>query len=773
MFYRGKKSEYSKYFDIDWNHPSPQLKSRLLAPFLGQAHHKAFSQGKIKVVLAPEGLCFKYYQHLFPLSLNTYSAIFNDSAPPQLKDLLPEPDIARLYKLYNSDSKIKNYIDQLLGKINQDSSLYFSLAHKQNFRLSYYKMANELINYRQFFTINHLISAATERKEVFDYMHQALEELARKKIIQGGRVDHIDGLYNPLQYLKRLKSCLGLRFIVVEKILGQKENLPAEWPVYGTTGYDYLNQLNGIFCNTRNQAAFDRIYKSFTGNHEDFGSIAYQAKKMILEKHMQGDLDNLARQLLKTAPSLPDAQDFSPRSLTAALTALLSAFPVYRTYVNTKASPQDQKFLNQAVRQAAARQPHLVGEIKFIARLFKKTGHKKFKARFQQLTGPLMAKGFEDTLLYKYNRLLSLNEVGSSPDKFGIGLTDFYHFCQNRQSDWPRSLNATSTHDTKRGEDARLRLNVLSEIPGRWQQRLKLWKKLNQSKRTRVGNSFYPDPNDEYFLYQAMIGAWTSGPRKQFKSRMQSYIVKAVREAKVHTAWIRPDNRYEKAFILFFNRLTEDSRFMDDFSHWVTEISYFQSFSSLSQVLIKITSPGIPDFYQGTELEDFSLVDPDNRRPVNYGQRIKMLQYIEEKRDSNNLAGQILDDRQSSLAKLFLIYKALQARTKYQNLFIKGDFKPLPIKGRFKYNIIAFSRNLGSQSIITIAPRFFTQLVSFNQRPLGRAVYQDTRTAIPYSNLYNLLTGEKIESGNIFIGDILKDFPVAMLHAEGGSYGKG
>lgn len=760
LFKKGDSSRYHNYFDIDWNHCSRPLKGKVLAPFLDTAHHKAYMQKKVRLCWGPDGFYLDYCGLSFPLKDGSYEAVLGKSSPVDTKG---HSGPQKLYRLYKKDPNIKKYIDERIEKINNDRHEYFDLMERQVFRLTYWKVANEQINYRRFFTINHLICTSTQKEEVFLYLHQGIKKMVADGIADGVRVDHIDGLYNPLKYLKRLKRYLGIPFIIVEKILAADEELPKEWPVWGTTGYDFLNQLNAVFCKAGSQKNFDRIYHRFIGEKFDLDRLLYTKKKLVVDRQMQGDVENLANLLLRSERMKNEETTLA--SLKKAITCLLASYPVYRTYAGLKASGQDKKYIQAAAKVASYHEPELEYELSMLQEILSGTSNKKFRMKFQQYTGPVAAKGFEDTFLYNFNRLLSLNEVGSDPKIFGISLKKYYDFCAQRAKKWPNSLNATSTHDTKRGEDARARLNVLSEVPGLWEKKLSRWRKLNKNKKAIEG---CPDKNDEYFLYQAMLGSY-NGPISDFKKRMEVYIIKAIREAKVHTAWIKPDDRYEKGFLDFFIKVLGDDVFMDDFSQFVSKISFWQSLNTLSQTLIKITSPGIPDFYQGTELQDYSLVDPDNRKKIDYQKRALLLKKITSEENSRDFFHNMLAGLGDGTAKMFLTKKALQARRENIDNFQTGDFKPFSVSGKFKENIIAFGRTLSQRCLVTLAPRFYSQLSEEGRIPLGMAIYKDTQIHLPFRNAKNLLTGKETQSN--LAGEILSDFPVALLlgeEAEGG-----
>ena len=488
-------------------------------------------------------------------------------------------------------------------------------------------MAAEEINYRRFFCVNGLISIRVEDEQVLNYTHGLIFDLIKRRVITGLRIDHVDGLYDPASYLQKVRGRAPATYIVVEKILNLNEDLPPLWPVQGTTGYDFTNYVNELFCQKENERAFSRIYAGVTGLKNSYEEVARDNKKLMIQEDMASDVHNLA-QLLKNISSRDrHGSDITLNALQRALTEVLAVFPVYRTYINqVVVSENDRKYILEAVDRARANFPALLHGFAFVRRFLlldfpdyvseeEKRDWLHFAMRFQQLTGPVMAKGVEDTTLYVYNRLLSLNEVGGRPDHFGCSLEEFHKFNTKKRDLWPDSLNATSTHDTKRGEDARARINVLSEMPDEWLKKLRTWIRINRGKKKRVHGLAVPDRNDEYFLYQTLIGAWpfSDAEYPEFIERIKAYIVKAVREAKVHTAWLKPDTEYENAYVSFAEKIlarSEANEFLKELIPFCRRVSHYGILNSLSQTLIKITSPGVPDFYQGTELWDLSLVDP-------------------------------------------------------------------------------------------------------------------------------------------------------------------
>jgi len=511
-----------------------------------------------------------------------------------------------------------------------------------------------------------------------------------------------------------------------------------------------------------------------------------EKRRLIIQEDMAGDVDNLAHLVKEIASLDRHGSDITLYALRRALTEVMAVFPVYRTYINpTVSSESDTEYIRQAIDAAKANNPALLHEFGFIQRFLLldysdylsdevKRRWLHFVMRFQQITGPLMAKGFEDTVLYVYNKLLSLNEVGGTPNRFGYSIEEFHDFNTKRCKTWPHSLNATSTHDTKRGEDVRARINVLSEIPGDWERNVKSWIRINKGKKRRIGGAYVPDKNDEYFLYQTLVGAFPFHESEfpQFVKRIKKYVIKAVREAKVHTGWLKPDTEYEDAYLSFVEEILTPSdvnTFLKEFIPFHKKISHYGVFNSLSQVLMKITSPGVPDFYQGTELWDLNLVDPDNRRPVDFKKRRQLLREIKKKAESNivELIEELLASREDGRLKLFLTYMALQARKRDPEIFLNGDYVPLETAGRFKGNIIAFARHYLDTWALTIAPRFLSDVVTDDRLPLGEPVWQDTRVSLiagSPSRWNNVLTGEVHDSHDSFsVGEVLRNFPVALL----------
>ncbi|MBW4631138.1 MAG: malto-oligosyltrehalose synthase [Iphinoe sp. HA4291-MV1] len=819
----GPDSSYVDYFDISWNSPFASNYEPILAPLLGNFYGECLENGEIQLNYDERGLNVNYYSLKLPLKLESYAKFLTQNLGKLAKTLgrkhpifvrllgvlyivknIPSEATAQqrqdqaafvkglLWELYTDNSEVKTFIDENLQLFNgepgkpESFNLLDSLLSEQNFRLCYWKVGAEEMNYRRFFTVNELISVKVEDLKVFKNTHDLICKLVSEGKFTGLRIDHIDGLYDPKQYLERLREKTGDTYITVEKILQQGEDLPNNWSVQGTSGYDYLNYINGIFCKADNEEQFTQIYSNFTGITASFEQVVPEKKHLIIDRNLAGDIDNLAFLLKTIASKYRYGNDFTINGLKRALAEVLSRFPIYRTYITEEGiSEIDRAFVQEVTEAAKTHAPLLNNELNFIEKLLllqyddflteaEKGQWLYFVMRVQQYTGPLMAKGVEDTALYVYNRFVSLNEVGGEPGHFGISVSEFHDFNQKRQSQWSHAMSATSTHDTKRGEDTRARLNVLSEIPEEWQKQVRNWSEINRSHRKTVKRLTMPVRNDEYLFYQTLVGVFPFS-EEDFSNcveRVKDYVVKAIREAKVHTAWLRENSTYENAFTDFVTTVLEPSKdnpFLKEFLPFQRCVADYGIFNSLSQTLLKITSPGVPDFYQGGELWDFSLVDPDNRRPVDFETRQSYLKAIKEqsKTDILKLIDELLANKEDARIKLFLIVQALKARTEYLQVFQQGNYLPLEVSGKFKENIIAFARNDGNKTIVTIAPRFFTSLIQPGKYPLGQPIWHDTSLKLPTeapSIWKDAITEQSVQAnGTLLISEALKYFPVALL----------
>ncbi len=783
---RGARSKYFHFFDVDWNHRYAGAPGKILAPFLGDLYGDALECGEINLIFGEEGFATDYRGLRFPLRLESYAGVLGLEEYPENQEFgdlrqmiseiveIPEEPSElkkKIWKLYNEDMAFKNFLDLRLKRFRGKSiDLLDSLLSEQIFRLSFWKVASQEINYRRFFTINDLIALNAERLEVFDHTHSLLFDLFKNKKITGLRIDHIDGLCDPEEYLQRLNERLLDVYVVVEKILGYEETLP-DWPVQGTTGYDFLNMLGGLFCQKDNMEEFDDIYSDFTGQNEPYEDLVYEKKRLIMERYMGGEIDNLSYLLKDLSDGDRRGHDFTFYNLRNALSEFMASLSVYRTHRSRSRkefSDADRAVIKNALAKALVRKPELQRELDLLGQLllmpFESSEKWRncigFISRLQQFTGPLMAKGFEDTVLYCYNRLISLNEVGSSPERFGTSMEEFHNSNLARSRRWPNSLNATATHDTKRGEDARARISILSEVPGEWARALERWRSMNEPLRRRVNGQFVPDRHEEYFLYQAIMGAlpFSAEDYPSFLERANGYMVKALREAKVHSDWMYPDTAYEEAYLSFFNEIMEQySDFFEDMAAFTGKVAQLGMHNSLSQSLIKITSPGVPDFYQGTELWDFSFVDPDNRRPVNFEKRRSYLaEIIKRENDLPGLISDLMAKREDGRVKLFLIHQSLQARKHNADLFFKGSYIPLRAEGPKEKRAIAFARVHKGGWAVTLAPRF----------PASQLSWKDTSITLPKrapQRWRDAITGEEMEGRRIYLQEAFSYFPVSLL----------
>lgn len=817
----GEASTYCTFFDIDWEHTYETMQGRLLAPFLGKSYGESIRDREIQVRYSDAGFIVHYYGWKFPLRMESYAKIFSlnldllkkrlgSNHPDYIKFMgmlyvlrafpgqeLPSERYDQrkfakrmLWELYEGDREIKRFIDRNLDELNgkresKTPNLLDELLFDQFFRLSFWKVASEEVNYRRFFNINELISVRVEDEKVFHECHKLILRFVKDGIFTGLRIDHIDGLYDPMQYLQRLQEKTDGTYVTVEKILALDEELPLNWQAEGTSGYDSLNYINGVFCATQHQRDLEKIYAAFTGAKIEYEDLLYNKKQLIIERYMTGDVDNLAHLMKRISSRDREGWDITLYGLKRAIREVLAHFPVYRTYVSPDSFTEaDRQYIIEAVARAKLKNPDLVIELDYLQKFLllqfqdyldpeQQKDRLHFVMRFQQFTGPLMAKGFEDTTLYVYNRLVSLNEVGGEPFDFGIPLDRFHQFNLRRMEYWPHTMTATSTHDTKRSEDVRARINVLSEIPKEWEARLKTWRSMNRGKKKRIKRRAVPDSNDEYFFYQTLIGAYPfdSQDHSAFVQRIKDYTIKAIREAKVHTGWLKPDTDYEHAYLSFIDRVLGPAKkndFLTDFLPFQQKVAHYGMLNSLSQTLLKITMPGIPDFYQGTELWSLTLVDPDNRLPVDFKKRKTLLEQIRRNEADQHYIKKIKDTPQDGRIKMFLTYKALKLRGQLSSIFEKGTYIPLQVEGEFKEHVIAFARNEGSSWALTVAPRFFTYLVERGEYPIGNGIWKETHVVLPEEfpvNWKEAITSCDLVAPHrlIPLGEALKNFPVALL----------
>jgi (1->4)-alpha-D-glucan 1-alpha-D-glucosylmutase len=591
-------------------------------------------------------------------------------------------------------------------------------------------------------------------------------------------------------------------YLVAEKILDTGEALPDDWPIYGTSCYDFLNVVNGLFIDTDSRQTLTRVYRDWIQDHRPFADVVYDAKRLILQVSLSSELYMLAYQLDRLAQKNRWSRDFTLNNLRHALQEVIACFPVYRSYISeTGIHPSDRMYVERAVARAQRKSPTLsralfgfvrdmlLLEYPASASEEDRVEQRRFIGKFQQVTSPVMAKGREDTAFYVYNRLLSLNEVGGDPDRFGISTEELHRANQERHAKWPWALSPLSTHDTKRSEDVRARLNVLSELPEAWQACLTRWSGLNEKYRQDLDDGPVPDANEEYLLYQTLLGAWpldpyTAADYAEFVKRIQAYMLKALHEAKIHTSWVNPHLTYDEAVQHYVGQILDaqtNGAFLDDFRTFQRRVSHYGLFNSLAQTLLKIASPGVPDTYQGTEIWDFSLVDPDNRRPVDYTRRSRMLQQLQTSlaaagEDRRALGRQLLRTKEAGSVKLYITSLALNCRRTHPGLFSAGDYVPTQAIGARREHVFAFARCHGADAAMVVAPRLIARLLPEEQDLLlGEVAWQDTRVLLegidPHQGWRNLFTGEPItltvqENGpSLAIAEVLTHFPVALLVA--------
>jgi len=845
----GPSSDYSRHFDIDWNPPKEELANKVLLPFLPDQFGLVLESQAIRAFYDSGGFALDSSGTHFPLAPRSWSPLLDrilTRAKERLSDtdghvlelesiitaishlpLREDTDLAkvrerqrekevirrRLAALVEDSDVIKTCLKEVLIVINgaKGDPHSFDALEKvlddQAYRLSFWRVASDEINYRRFFDINDLAAIRVENPEVFANVHRIPFELIQKSLVSGIRIDHPDGLFDPLRYFEDLQAQAPLPgavsangsgngrrriYLAAEKILVGSEELRPGWAIEGTTGYGFLNLLNGIFVDSSKARFFQRLYRKFTGWSQSYSDLIYESKRLVMQVSMSSELNVLSRRLDRISEQHRRSRDFTLESLRDALREVIACFPVYRTYIRmdtTHPDEQDERYIRSAIKAAKRRNPATSGSVfDFIQDLLllkdpdrisdaDRSERRLFVMRFQQLTGPVMAKGLEDTAFYRYCPLLSLNEVGGSPDKFGVALTDFHAKNLSRRQSWRNAMLASSTHDTKRSEDVRARINVLSEIPAEWYRAVRAWQRLNEEKKIQVAGENVPSANEEYFLYQTLLGSWPLGTMDDagyadFAGRIHTYMEKALREAKVNTSWINPNTEYEAAFHNFLDAIldrTTGKSFLDQFLPFQTRISRAGIYNSLSQTLLKIAAPGLPDFYQGTEVWNFSLADPDNRRRVDYDRLQKLLAGLQsaESEEPQKFVDRLLSEPEDGTLKLYVTRSALRFRREHRSLFAKGSYLPLRISGDKSKHVIAFSRSFRGTTVLVLAGRFFAQLAAQTRTPVGAETWGDAdvvlRKRLPTGTYRDVFTGKAV-SPVLRDGDFVLPISEAFAH---------
>lgn len=828
----GPSSEFAPHFDIDWRPLKSDLYNCVLLPILGDQYGRVLERGEFKLEFEAGAFFLRYFDTRLPIAPRTYTMILvpaliklaamgigddflaefqsvitalehlpprTETDPEKIAERLREKEIIKRRLLRRCDEcpQLIDAISATLREIEgspgdaRSFDAFDELISAQAYRLSFWRVAAEEINYRRFFDINELAAIRVELPEVFEATHRLLLELIASGSLDGVRIDHVDGLWNPAEYLALLQSRAGQfssgkggelpLYLVVEKILLGDERLRADWPVHGTTGYEFANQAIRLLIDPAAEKSVTETYTKFIASSTSFPEIAYHRKQLVMRLALASEINVLAFMLDRLSERNRWYRDFTLNALTTAVREVIACFPVYRTYLTPDQDPgaDDIHAVRRAVRLAERRNPGIersmfdfLGEIlikKFPENIDEQTRaeHMHFVMKFQQCTGPIMAKGVEDTSFYIYNRLVALNEVGGEPNHFAVSREKFFSECVTRQREHPHSMLATSTHDTKRSEDVRARIATLSELPSEWRKALRRWQTINRRHKREIEGELAPDANEEYLIYQTLLGSWPlvsmeKSERAIYLGRIQDYIIKAIKEAKVNSSWVQPNEEWENAVRDFVAKLLRAgaNRFLDNFKLLAERVAQLGMVNSLAQTMLKTAVPGMPDFYQGTELWDFSLVDPDNRRLVDYEARRLAL---------SSLAGTdpsaLLYEWRDGRIKLHVTYQLLNFRRSHPAVFMQGSFTPVNATGAYSDSCVVFVRRFESSALLVIVPRLSAR-VGFP--PVGD-VWRDTAFEWPEEfigrEVGELLTGAKftVKETSCPMAEALRVLPVAAF----------
>jgi (1->4)-alpha-D-glucan 1-alpha-D-glucosylmutase len=834
----GPDSPFASYFDIDWKPPSRTLENKLLLPFLGRPFGEVLNDGELHLDWQDGRFVLQYGEQLFPIAPSSYAQILN--SPGNGKSALLESDspsaqewrgvlavaqsIAlgngalaaadrrakfegmcdRLHQLLIASPEVYAHVERTLEVLNGKPGTprsFNELEHilaGQHYRLAFWQTASDAINYRRFFSITDLVGVRVDDPAVFDATHEKAIRIGLSKSCSGFRIDHIDGLREPARYLKRLRERLSSQrpehegpYLLVEKILEENEWLPEDWPVEGTTGYDYLNFANRLLVDERQAKRLEEIYSKWIGLTVEFEDLLYDKKKLVMRTLLGVEMRALSRVLAELARDDRYARELHPAELAEALVEVTACLPVYRTYIQSIEIPEAaRKVIGDAIELARTRRSTLpaeyfnfVSEVLLLAaadyiRPEQREGRLAFVTRWQQFTGSIMAKGMEDTALYIYFPLASLNEVGGDPRVSLADPSAFHDLIARRQKNWPNSMNATTTHDTKRSEDTRARIAVLSEIPEKWDAALRCWSLGNDKFVHKANTAAVPDRNEEYLFYQTLVGVWPLHESEWITlvPRLQDYMIKATREAKVHTRWTTPNEAHESALRDFVAGVLDrkgNAEFCSKFGQFQRFTALYGMLNGLSQTLLKATCPGVPDCYQGTELWDLRLVDPDNRGTIDFEQRRELAGVLRETYESQNGENieRMLASWQDGLVKMHVLKRALNARTEKPDLFLDGEYLPVEIRGQHKDRVIAFARKNGNEWAISVSAR---RVASVQAPVIGaderREFWKQTELILPNSapvTWANALAGKATPissaTGRLSVGAAFEGFPLTLL----------
>ncbi len=853
----GPASAFGEFFDIDWKPVNPELVNRVLVPVLGDHYGLVLEAGELKLAFEAERGSFSvfYHEHRFPVDPREYPRVLdralqaldrtrvaesavaeaeslaaafahlpsrNETAPEKTAERSRDKELhkRRLAELARGHPALAEAIEHAVRALNgtpgerASFDVLDALLEAQAYRLAFWRVASDEINYRRFFDINDLAALRMENEAVFSATHGFVLGLAAEGKVDGLRIDHSDGLYDPAQYFRRLQEHYARLvaseppghgengrparplYVLAEKITARHEHVPTTWAVHGTTGYRFATVVNALFVDRQARAKLDRVWGAFSGERIDFEEAAYRGKRDVTRSALASELTVLATELFRIARADRRTRDYTFYTLRQAIAEVAACLPVYRTYVAGGLTPQDRRYIDWAVARARRRVREADATIFEFLRLAVlasppreappelKERYHAFAMKFQQFTAPVAAKGVEDTAFYNFNRLVSLNEVGGDPDMFGITLSAFHGASADRAARWPHTMLATSTHDNKRSEDVRCRIDVVSEMPAAWRLALRRWSRMNASRGRTVDGAAAPSRNDEYLLYQTLLGTFPNEPMdaaalEAYRDRIERYMLKAVREAKVHASWINVNAEYEEAVAGFVRALLgrlESNPFLDDLRLQARAIAWFGMLNSLSMTLVKLTSPGVPDFYQGNEIFDLSLVDPDNRRPVDYTRRRALLEELQRiaAGPGESLAAGVrafFEAPYDGRPKLWLVWRALQLRRERDELFLMGDYHPVAASGERSRHVVAYARRLREAGIVVAAGRLFASMeLAPGVLPVGESAWGDTMLDLSFlpegARLVNVLTGEPLEtgaSGRLPLSRAVTGFPGALL----------
>ena len=833
----GPSSNYAPYFDIDWHPLKEDLQNKVLLPILGDQYGRVLERGELQVYFDAGAFSLRYYEHQLPIAPGTYRFILEialdmlaahkekdfyaefqsiltaleylpkrtETDPERIAERAREKEIIkrRLERRMEEAPQVRDAVDQALAQVNgqpgdpRSFDTLDQLLNSQSYRLAFWRVAAEEINYRRFFDINDLAAIRMELPAVFDATHQLLLQLVGQGSVTGLRIDHPDGLYLPQEYFEKLQQRCAealpvprapdqpIIYMVVEKVLTGNENLPRAWPVHGTTGYDFARDVTQLLVDASAESAMTSIYRRFVGHSMNFGHMVYAKKRQVMRLSLANDVNVLGNMVDRLSEQNRWFRDFTLQALARAVQETIACFPVYRTYLapGRPVTEEDQQVVQRAIAAAKRRNPGMEASVFNFVRdilLFRfpenlddagRTAHTQFVLKFQQYTGPIMAKGVEDTVFYIFNRLVALNEVGGEPQQFGLSPDTFHQRNLERQRDWPATMLTTSTHDTKRSEDVRARMVAISEAPELWRHSVQRWRKNNRRWKKQIEEVEAPDANEEYLLYQTLLGSWplTAGGTAEktaspsYVERIQAYMAKALNEAKLNTSWVQPNDEWLGTMSEFVAGILETSpknKFLPHFLPVVEEIARLGAINSLTQLLLKLTSPGVPDIYQGNEIWDLSLVDPDNRRPVDYERRQAMLRGLDQA-----TPGELMQTWADGRIKMFLARSVLSFRRDHPDLFRRGDYLPVSFSGGFAACAIGFVRQLESQWILVIAPRLASRL---GFPPIGEK-WGDTALEIPknlsLAGVRELFSGRAVQffGRGLYLRDAMTVLPFAVI----------